>query len=170
MYRVGRARLYITIIVAAIIESTLLSLVTIGGIRPNLMLVLVIFIGLHSDWNEALEAGIVGGILRGVMGTGSIGMNLVILGLCGLSAGYCKNKVFKENFLTQILLTFLIALAFNISTLFIEIAVRDVPTIGINMMSISIKTLIVLSIYTSLFSPPTFFCLKRLLRVKEANF
>lgn len=169
MYRIGRGRLYITLIITLLLESTFLNLVSIGNIRPNLILILVIFIGLHSDWRESLEAGMVGGLLRGIASTDPIGMNLIILGLCGLFASYCKNKVYKENFLTQIILTLLMAAALNVCSLFTNIVIKNLELAGVNLMFTSIKTIVLLSLYTSLFSPPAFIFLKKLLRVKESK-
>ncbi len=166
MYRIGRLRLYIAIIVAFLLESTFFSLIKFGDARPNLILILVIFVGLHSDWEEALEAGVVGGLLRGVLGGGLSGVNLIVLGLCGLFASYCKSKLFKENFITQIILTLSAALAFNALTLFARMITRSIEPVGLDLWRALIFSVFILSLYTSLFSPPAFFCLKKLLKVK----
>ncbi len=170
MYRVGRARLYIAIAVTIILESTFMILFSFNGMRPNLILVLIIFVGLNSDWQEALEAGIVGGLLRGTMTSGSIGINLTILALCGIFASYCKNKVYKESFLAQMALTLVVAILVNTLSLFCKIAIGNVDLMGLGIKRTFAPTVISFSIYTALVAPPAFFCLKRMLSVREQRF
>lgn len=169
MYRIGRWRLYAAIIITILLESTILNLIEIGNIKPDLMLILIIFVGLYSNWRESLEAGVVGGLLKDVISVDTIGVNLILLGLCGLLASYCKNKVFKENLITQLILTLILAMGINILGLFIKIVTKDTGLANIEPRHIA-SFLMPICLYTALFSPPTFFCLKRLFRIKELEF
>lgn len=170
MHRIGRPHLYIGIIAAAVLEGSFLNLFSIGSMQPNLMLIFVIFIGLHSDWQESLEAGIAGGILRGIMGTGSIAGSLIIFGLLGIFANYLKGKVYKDNFIAQVIVIFLIGILFNGLALFTKLAAGYADIAGLSLWQANIKFLVVVSFYTSLFSPPAFFLLTKSLKIKKTRF
>jgi rod shape-determining protein MreD len=170
MYRVGRLRLYLSIIIILLLETSLLHRLSINNIRPNLMLIFIIFVGLYSDWREVLEAGIIGGLLRGALTTSPVGINLTILCLCGLITTYCKNKVYKESFLTQITMTLFVGLTFNILTLLCGKLVGDVELMNAQIHRAFTSAVILVSVYTSLIAPPTFFCLKKLLKAKTLEY
>jgi len=163
MYRLGRPRVYAALVITLIIESTLLNFFKIGGIQPNLMLILVVFLGLYSHWLEALEAGIAAGLLRGAFSTGPVGISVIAFGGCALLAAFVKNKVYRENFLTQIIITLLIALFLCTAILLARIAVKDFFSAGIDLFAALTRTVFLISLYTSLFSPPVFYFLRALL-------
>lgn len=167
MCRIGRLRLYLFIVIITLIESTLLFFISIKGMRPDLMLIFVIFVGLYSDWSEALEAGIVGGLLKGAMGIGSIGMSLVLFGLAGLFSAYLKNKVYRDNFLTQIILAFAFALFINMTGIFGRIVLKEADPVNTGLSYAFIPAVLLLSTYTAIFTPPVFFCLKKLRILKH---
>lgn len=170
MYRVGRLRLYLTLVIILLLESNLFYQLTGSDIRPNLMLIFIVFVGLYSDWREALEAGIVGGLLRGALTSGSVGINLTILGLCGLFVHYCKNKVYRESIFTQVFLTMLLAAIFNAMVFFSGTMARNIDLMSTDIHYSFMSTAIRASLYTALMAPPVFFILKRSLRTRESRF
>ncbi|MBL7069115.1 MAG: rod shape-determining protein MreD [Candidatus Omnitrophica bacterium] len=163
MYRIGRPRIYTALIITLILESTLFNFFKIGGIQPNFMLILVVFVGLYSEWGEALETGIAAGLLRGAFSAGSVGINLVAFGACALLVSYFKNKVYRENFLTQIIVTLTTALFISVFAILARIVMKDVLFVGIDLFGALTRTVLLISLYTSLFSPPIFYCLRALL-------
>ncbi|MFH1753385.1 MAG: rod shape-determining protein MreD [Candidatus Omnitrophota bacterium] len=165
MYGIGRPRLYLVIFIILLLESTVMHEIGFDNVRPNLMLIFIIFVGLFSDWREALEAGIVGGLLRGAFTTSPVGINLTIFSLCALLANYCRNKVYRESFLTQIALTFSLGLFFNILFVFIErlTAAKDIINVDIQLDFASLAFRI--SLYTALIAPPVFYFLKKTLKL-----
>lgn len=167
MYRVGRVRLYLTIVAILLIESTFLNMASIGGIRPDILLIFVIFVGFYSDRKEALEASIAGGLLKGVMSVGSIAPSIVLLGFGGLVSNYCKNKIFKDHFLIQAAFLFLIAVSINAVQALLKIALENVEPAGATIYNGFMPALLAMSIYTALAAPPVFFLLKKMLKVKE---
>jgi len=170
MYRIGRLRLYLAIFAVLILESTAFHSLNFGNTRPNLMLVFVIFVGLYSDWQEALEAGIAGGLLRGALSTGAVGVSLSIFSMASLIAAYSKNKVFRESFLTQIALSFSIALVFNAAVVMSWRIVKTVEMINVTIRDIVVSKAVLISLYTALITPLSFFFFKRVLRVREPGF
>jgi len=167
MHRIGRARIYLAIAAVVIIECTLLNALDFRGLRPDLLLILVIFIGLNTDLGGGFEAGAASGLLRGIMSSGSVGTDVVLLGLVGLAAAFLKNKVFKDSALTQIALTAIVAVFYNLAILFVRGVFSDVSSVGIDIQHKVAYAVIYLSAYTALVAPPVFFCLKRALKVRE---
>lgn len=163
MHRITRAHLFTAVLVTVIIEATFYRIIDFRTMRPNLVLVLVIFIGLYSSWSEALEAGIAAGLLRGALGTNSIGINIAVLGLSGLLASYSSNKIFKDNFATQIFLVFLLGLFANGISVMAKTMVDATPLIGMDLSRTTVKSVVALSFYTSLCSPPFVLILKKVL-------
>ena len=97
---------------------------------------------------------------------GPVGIYLTILSLCGLFASYCRNKVFKDNFLTQIVLTFLMALVFNLLNFFTGIMIKNAELLTVDIQNTFASTVLAASLYTAIFAPPAFFFFKRLLTVR----
>ncbi len=170
MYRIGRARLYAAIIITALLECTLLNIINIGGMRPDLILILVIFIGLYAELGEALEAGAVAGILKGIMTTGPVGINVAILTLCALFAHYCRNKLYRESLLTQIILTLLLAAIVNVLGLFAAVLMDDADIIiKSGLWHTSVFPVVKASLYTSFFGPPAFLLFKHIFKMRKAG-
>ncbi len=163
MHRITRAHLFTALLATIVIEATFYKIIDFGTMRPNLVLVLVIFAGLYSSWSEALEAGIVAGLLRGGLGTDSIGINIAVLSLSGLLASYFSNKIFKDNFATQIFLVFSLALFANGISVLAKTMVDAAPLVGMDLSRATIKSIVTLSFYTSLCSPPFVLILKKTL-------
>jgi rod shape-determining protein MreD len=157
-------------VIAVLLESSLIHILSIKGVWPNLTLILVLFVALNSDWQETIEASIIGGLLRGVFTIGPVGISLVVLSFCGIFAAYCKNKVYKNSFLTQITLTLLIACIYNILTLFVARLGKDaeLATIGLDRPFASIVFMV--SLYTAFAAPFVFFFLKRSLKARVSEF
>jgi len=151
------------------LECTLVHEIGFNNVRPNLMLIFIIFVGLFSDWRETLEAGIVAGLLRGAFTMSSVGINLTILSLCGLVTTYCKNKVYRESFLTQIALTFSLGLLFNFLFIFTDKLIVNRELINVEIHRDFIFLAFKVSLYTAIIAPPVFYFLKKALKVRVSD-
>jgi rod shape-determining protein MreD len=169
MHRVGRVRLYLSIAVILLIESTFLDLASFGGVRPDILLIFVVFAGLYLDKAESIEAGIAGGLLKGLISTGSILLDVTILTSCALFANYCRNKVFKDHFFTQMGLILLIGFAAGAAEAAVRIALENAEFVDVTLYHAFMPAALALSVYTALAAPPVFFIFRRLLRV-NANY
>jgi rod shape-determining protein MreD len=170
MYRIGRLRLYAVILATLALEASLAHHVHIDAVRPNLMLILVIFVGLFSDWREGLEAGIVGGLLRGALTSGSVGINLTMFSLCALFANYCRNKLYRNSALTQGTLCFSVAVVFNLVSVFVKIMMRNVDFVTADVRNSFGSAVVFVSLYTALVAPLFFLVLRKLLGAGKSEY
>ncbi|NQT23103.1 MAG: rod shape-determining protein MreD, partial [Candidatus Omnitrophica bacterium] len=106
MYRIERPLLYLVLLVLLLFEALTSSLTAFNQIRPDLYLVLTVFFGLFYGITIGIECGLICGFINDILGTGVFGSNMLIFGLLGLICGAVSEKVYKENFLVQMLITF----------------------------------------------------------------
>ncbi len=170
MYRVGRIKLYISIFILVMLESNLANLFSLHNTRPHLILIFVIFVALHSDWQEALECAVVGGLARGILSSDPVGLHIIILSLCGLLASYLKNKIFKSNFLTQFVLTFAMGILLNVIILFAGVIAENIELINVEVKYNFGPVVFWASLSSALAAPPLFFAFSKLLRTRNCEY
>lgn len=91
---------------AIILQSTLLTHVTVGGVTPNLILMLAV---LHSIFQGPKQGAIWGfflGLLTDIYLGRFIGMNALAIGITSLLVGILAQRAFKENILVPIFAMF----------------------------------------------------------------
>ncbi|MCK4464051.1 MAG: rod shape-determining protein MreD [Candidatus Omnitrophica bacterium] len=121
MYRVNRMLVYFTLFLFLIIESTVINRISIKDATPALLVIFVIFFGFFYGMRIGLEVGLASGLLKDILGIGVFGINIFIFGTLGFICGALSDKVYKENFLTQFVFSFVAA--FFISKLYLAHAV-----------------------------------------------
>lgn len=94
-------RLFIVLafIVVLILQTTILPFLRIGGIMPDLLLVLVIFTALFYG---SLAGGVVGfvvGLIQDLLGGHYLGLGALSFFLAGFLMGYLERRVNKDNLL-----------------------------------------------------------------------
>lgn len=87
------------LLVAYLIQSVVAIYLSIGGITPDILLVIVVIFGLLFGWEIGLAAGVLGGLLSDLTASRFIGLHALALGTVGLISGLVEEKVFKENLL-----------------------------------------------------------------------
>ena len=82
-----RAALLLVVLLAAVLQATLLPALRPLGVVPDLALVMVVLVGLESTATTALVAAVAGGLVLDMAGGANFGMWTVILVLAALAAG-----------------------------------------------------------------------------------
>ena len=102
-----RNMLYLITILIAICQVTLVNAISIGNIKPDLLLVWVIFVALDKGAVKAAMAGILAGFLKDVFSAGAF-INTLSLPACGIAAGLVTEKFYivKEKLSVQLLIVF----------------------------------------------------------------
>ena len=106
MHTIGRARAYLLLLLAILIQVTFLNRFTIAGSRPDLVLILVTFYGFFLGGGAGLESGIVAGFLTDLFALDYFGINMLVYGSTGLVAGMLRTNFSDESKKTQALLVF----------------------------------------------------------------
>jgi len=91
----------LTILIALVLQITILDLIAIGWVRPNLLLIVTVFYAISGGSRRGLATGIFAGALADIFSAGPMGLNTVALGVCGYLCGYFAGVVYKDNTFTQ---------------------------------------------------------------------
>ena len=95
-----------------ILESTLLEEFKVAGVKPDLLLIFVVFWALFNGKTEGVKMGFIFGLAEDLFVSRFIGLNV----LCKMSVGYLvgmmENRFFKDNYLVPVI-TLLIATIVN---------------------------------------------------------
>lgn len=87
------------LVMAFLFQSVFGTYLSISGVVPDLLMVMVLSYGLLFGWEVGLGAGILGGLLTDLNTGRYIGLHVVTLGVVGLVCGLVEEKVFKDNIL-----------------------------------------------------------------------
>ena len=87
--------LFVVLLVA--VQSTLVPLLAIGGIKPDVLLVITVSAGLLCGKETGVGIGFFGGLLQDLLSGNVFGLNTFTKMVIGYLAGMAERKVFKEN-------------------------------------------------------------------------
>ena len=148
MYR-HRLAIYITILLLFFVELILFDKLRIYGVRPEILLIATVFFGFHFGIARGIEIGALSGILKGAFSITAFGINVFSFLLIGFLSGYLKDKLFKENFVTQFL--------FSCFSVYIVWGFAPVP----------IGAVLYKGLYTGILAPFLFLVLTKIFGPKE---
>lgn len=103
-------RFAIVLGVATILNTgNLMNFVALPGlnVRPDLLLILLVFFVVHCDWNEAIVVSFLTGLAADISGT-AMGPYMIVYGIFGFLLGQMRKVVVMQHFLHQAL-TILVA-------------------------------------------------------------
>jgi len=118
--KISRYSLYIILIAAFLIQLLFLDHIKIAGVKPDLLVLLVVFFAIFFGSGAGAEAGFVAGLFKDTYSLDIFGVNSVLLSLTGLIAGMLSPKLFKESKLTQGLLVFASSVLYMIIHYFVS--------------------------------------------------
>ena len=81
------------------IQTTLLELISFWGVTPDVVLIFVIYCGIHFQKNNGLKMGILVGFIQDSLSGGLLGINTLSKGLIGLFFSALKDKIIVEGIL-----------------------------------------------------------------------
>lgn len=86
-----------------VIQCSLIPLATINGIKPDLLLIVVLSTGLLTGKEKGVAVGFFAGMLADLASGGVFGCHTLAKMAIGYGAGLLERKVFKENILLPLL-------------------------------------------------------------------
>lgn len=95
-----------------VIQATVLPLIAINGIRPDLLLIIVMSSALLLGKEQGVGLGFFAGLLQDLASGNIFGLNVLSKMLTGYLSGIMERKVFKENVLLPVL-AIILATVFN---------------------------------------------------------
>lgn len=96
---------FAVVIVALIIQSTVLPIISFHGVCPDLLLVIVVSYSLLSGGEKGLGIGFFAGLLQDLALGNIFGINTLAKMAIGYVFGLAERKVFKENVLLPVVAT-----------------------------------------------------------------
>ncbi len=93
----------LVVVLLLVLQATVLPLVAIGGVRPDLILIASISAGLLLGREHGVGLGFFGGLLQDLTSGNIFGLNILAKMAVGYLAGQMERKVFKENILLPLL-------------------------------------------------------------------
>ena len=97
---------FFVMLVSVALQSTLIPVLSIGGIRPDFVLVVVVSAALSGGRETGVLCGTFGGILQDLLSAGPFGLNTLSKMLVGLGVGFYERKVNQGNLLLPMVAIF----------------------------------------------------------------
>ena len=91
--------------VAVVLQSTILGRLAIGGVRPDLALIILVFVSLRRGSMVGQVSGFASGILEDFMSVSPLGFHPLMRAVIGYLYGIFSGNVFVDPFLMPMVLT-----------------------------------------------------------------
>jgi len=94
--------LLLLVTVGGVLQSTVVAVAGVGGIMPDVPLILTVMIALRYGPESGCLAGFVAGLLQDVTGGGLVGVQALTKGLAGFGMGLLVGRFWVGNPLVQV--------------------------------------------------------------------
>ena len=153
------------IVVALLIQLTLINSITILGIKPDLIMVIVVVFSLLRGEKEGAISGFASGLLQDIFSTGLLGINSLAKTVIGFICGILKEKIFHEHILFLIpVITFIASITKSILIFLLLRAFGIEYNLAWSLKQLALPE----ALYSSLLSPFIFLAINKLFQlIKE---
>lgn len=138
--------LIITFLAVYFLQANLFNWFTIAGIKPNLFIILVLFIGLFAGKTMGSILGMIFGLMLDFFIGTKIGISGILLGVVGFAGGYLDKNFSKDSKLTIILMCMGATFLFESADYFISAIIYQIEIQVIQLL----KIVIIESIYNAI--------------------
>lgn len=140
--------LLVITLILGICQLTLLDILRIFGIKPDLLLVTVVIAGLFLKTRLAVIFGVFVGIFKDIFSLTSFGLNVLLFSLWGFLVAKISRKLSIEDNLPAAILVLIIALLQNIAS-----GLAFIYSGGFVPCGIFLRIVLLGSLYTALTLP-----------------
>ncbi|HAJ32304.1 MAG TPA: rod shape-determining protein MreD [Candidatus Atribacteria bacterium] len=153
------------IVIALLIQLTLINSITILGLKPDLIMVVVVVFSLLKGEKEGTISGFASGLLQDIFSTGFLGINALAKTVIGFTCGILKEKIFHEHILFIIpVITFIASFMQSILIFLLLRAFGFEYNLGWSLKQVALPE----ALYSSLLSPFIFLVINKLFQmIKE---
>ena len=117
-----------------IFQASLFNILSVAGsIKPDFILLTLIFFSLYNGPQTGMACGMAFGILMDSLSGGVLGVNCLSLGAIGFLTGLLKERVYTGHLLTKMLVPFFAGIMADLFYYFIASNFYRVPFFGHNM-------------------------------------
>lgn len=165
MHKVNRFEMYAVLFAAILLQFSVSRYLAVGGVKPDLVVICVIFFGLYFGGPKGFEAGLVAGFFQDVFVLDYFGINTFLYAATGLYAGTISRQFSRESGMVRCAL---VAVVCALSmTLHYALAAVLSPYHALGLADYLGGIVIPGSLLTALFSAFVFPRLVRVFRVRE---
>ncbi|MEA1939412.1 MAG: rod shape-determining protein MreD [Candidatus Caldatribacteriota bacterium] len=156
------------IAVTLLIQLTILNSFTLQGLKPDLILIVVIVFALVKGAGEGGIVGFGSGLLQDIFSVGLLGVNAFVKTVVGFLCGILKERIFVEHILFIIpLITLLVSIVENgLIFLVLRAFGMEYSDLILNLKQIIIPE----AFYNSILSPFIYLGVKKLLQIIDDKF
>lgn len=129
----------IAFIIIYLLQSNFFNWFTIAGVKPNLFIILVLFIGLFGGKYLGISLGVFFGLMIDILIGKKIGVSAIMLGGIGILGGYFDKNFSKESKMTIMLMVIGSTILYEIGIYFINAIIFSY---SIEISNLIIKALI----------------------------
>jgi len=158
MHRPRYSILILTILALLTLQVTVLPLIKVQRVRPDLLLIAVCFAGLQWGPWFGLGVGVSCGLLKDCFSQGLMGGYGFCFGLLGLVVGHLGRPLYKESPFTHVTLTFSISMLSFFLYYFLAKLYQVMPPITTSFRYVILPA----SVYTAVFALPLFYILLKI--------
>jgi rod shape-determining protein MreD len=147
------------IVTALLIQLTLINSITILGLKPDLIMVVVVVFSLLKGAKEGTVSGFASGLLQDIFSAGLLGINALAKTVIGFFCGIIKEKIFHEHILFIIpVITFIASFMQSIIMLLLLRAFGTEYNLAWSLKQVALPE----ALYSSLLSPFIFLAINKL--------
>jgi len=134
--------------ISLILQSTIFNELIIAGVKPDLILIIVIFFALFNGPWQGSIVGLGLGFLEDILFAKYIGLNALTKFFIGLIVGLIEKRMYKDNFLVPLICLFLGSIIYSL-LYFICANLTGYPLSFIQLLHVSLP----MAIYNTCFAP-----------------
>lgn len=120
------------------LQSNFFSWYNIAGIKPNMFIIFVLFIGLYLGKNYGLAMGVIFGIFLDLFIGKRIGLNGIALGISGMIGGILDKSFSKESRITSMFMAMAVTILCEVINYTLQIILIEAVPIFSEFMYIII--------------------------------
>lgn len=154
----------IIILVSLVVQSTIMPMLSFNGIKPDLLLIIVVSASLLLGKEQGVSVGFFSGLLQDLAGGNVFGLNTLSKLITGYVFGMAERKVFKEHILLPVL-AMSIATFFNSVISFIIVGLLGYK---VQLISAIMNNVLPLMLYNVIVAIPVHQVIYRVSRLNRA--
>lgn len=133
----------ISFIFIYLIQANFFTWFKIAGVMPNLLIILMLYIGLFMGRTSAIAYGVIFGILVDIFVSKRLGITSIMLAITGLAADIFDKNFSKDNRITVMAMVAISTIIYEIGTYILSYAILN---INVEILAFS-KILLIETIY-----------------------
>ncbi|MFH1867554.1 MAG: rod shape-determining protein MreD [Candidatus Omnitrophota bacterium] len=164
MYRIGALTLFIFTVIAGLIQMTAFDYIGFFGIKPDLLLITVVFFSLSCTRNISIKSALIAGFIKDITSSATLGNYALSFLLAALLLNYYQRRIYREAAHTQVMVNFLSYLLMSAVVIMLNLVSSETHFSYYPYLGVVFKG----ALYTGLVSPLVFFIYSRVLRIHLA--